>query len=554
MAYEIRTTHKNDEHESKLIQHLGIVGGICNESRLAELIDRHIELKRRKVSVGQAVQAMILNALGFTGRALYLTPRFYSSRPVDVLVGAGIQSSDLHDSSLGTALDAIYEYGITELFYSVAKEILTRYGISTRFSHLDSTTFSLHGVYNSEEEEDEIEEGVIQITKGYSRDNAPELNQVVLQLICAHKSSIPLWIEALSGDRSDKKSFRETVREFQKQFDSQSMPYVVMDSAFYSQQNLADSGEFRWVTRVPETLKEVKEHYRKIDTEKMLPLAEGYRYQRAQSMYGGIEQRWLIIHSEQAYRREIKTFEKNLEKERDRNAKALKHLRNEAYACEADAEKAAGQFRKKLRHQSIEYSIISRNRYGAKGRPAKDAEPDTVEWYIDGTLSDDGKAIAETKKRKGMFVVATNELDRSVLSDEQLLEAYKDQGVSVERGFRFLKDPLFYAESLYLKSPKRIMALLMVMTLSLLMYSLAEMRIRSALKEKKRSIWDQKNKKTARPTVRWVFMIFEDVLLLYTRKGQSIEKQAMNIREEHRIVLECLGPPFEKIYFCESNS
>ena len=67
-------------------------------------------------------------------------------------------------------------------------------------------------------------------------------------------------------------------------------------------------------------------------------------------------------------------------------------------------------------------------------------------------------------------------------------------------------------------------------------------------------IWDQKNKKTARPTVRWVFMIFEDVLLLYKRTSQSIEKQAMNLREEHRIVLECLGLPFEKMYFCESSS
>jgi len=549
MAYEIRTTHKNGGHESKLIQHLGIVGGICNESRLAELIDRHIEQKRRKVSVGQAVQAMILNALGFTGRALYLTPRFYSSRPVEVLVGEGIQSSDLHDSSLGTALDAIYEYGITELFYSVAQSILPRYGISTRFSHLDSTTFSLHGVYNSEEEEADIDEGVIHITKGYSKDNAPELNQVVLQLICANKSSIPLWIEALSGNTSDKKSFKETIKEFQKQFDGESMPYMVMDSAFYSQQNIAESGDFRWVTRVPETLKEVKEHYRELDKEQMLPLAAGYRYRPVRSTYGGIEQRWLIIHSEQSCLREIKTFEKNLEKERDRNAKALKHLRNEAYACEADADKAARQFSKKLRHQSFEYSIVFRNRYGAKGRPAKEAEPDTVEWYINGALRDSETAIAETKKRKGLFVVATNELDSAVLSDEQLLEAYKDQGVTVERGFRFLKDPLFYAESLYLKLPQRIMALLMVMTLSLLMYSLAEMRVRSALKEKQCAIWDQKNKRTDRPTVRWVFMIFEDVLLLYTKRGQDVEKQAMNIREEHRIVLECLGPQFKKMYF-----
>jgi len=49
-----------------------------------------------------------------------------------------------------------------------------------------------------------------------------------------------------------------------------------------------------------------------------------------------------------------------------------------------------------------------------------------------------------------------------------MLENYKDQGVSVERGFRFLKDPLFFAHSLFLKKPERIMALLMIMGLSLM--------------------------------------------------------------------------------------
>jgi len=281
---------------------------------VADLIDRHIEQKRRKVTVGQAVQAMILNALGFTGRALYLTPRFYANRPVDHLIGNGLRARDLHESSLGTALDAIYEFGITELFFRLAQNICNRYGIPTRFGHLDSTTFSLHGVYNSEEDRSEISERVIHITKGHSKDNAPELNQVVLQLICTHKSSIPLWIEALSGNTSDKKSFARTVKEFQKQFDREQMPYMVMDSAFYTKENINGSSDFKWVTRVPETLKEVKEYYRELEVETMLPLAEGYRYMPVSSRYGDMKQRWLIIHSEQAYEREIKTFEKTLKK------------------------------------------------------------------------------------------------------------------------------------------------------------------------------------------------------------------------------------------------
>ncbi|MGC1951505.1 MAG: hypothetical protein WA970_02745 [Gammaproteobacteria bacterium] len=41
----------------------------------------------------------------------------------------------------------------------------------------------------------------------------------------------------------------------------------------------------------------------------------------------------------------------------------------------------------------------------------------------------------------------------------------------MESNFRFLKDPLSLASSLYLKSPKRLMAQMSVMTLCLLVYA-----------------------------------------------------------------------------------
>ena len=291
MATKVRTRYIDDKHENKLIQHLGIVAGICDESHLAERIDALVEQSRRKVSVGQAVQAMILNALGLSGRALYLTKRFYTSRPVDLLIGEGIRADDLHDSSLGTALDAIYDRGITELFSSVAGSILAQYGVPTRFVHLDSTTFSLHGVYNSEEDEEVIPKGVIHITKGYSKDSAPGQNQVVLQLICTHRSSMPMWVEALSGNTVDKKSFAKTVKAFQQQFYRSSMPYVVMDAAFYTQTNLQSCDDVRWVTRVPETLSEVKRLYDEIETEQMMSLSPGYRNLSVDNHYAGVPQR-----------------------------------------------------------------------------------------------------------------------------------------------------------------------------------------------------------------------------------------------------------------------
>ena len=58
------------KNTSKLLQHLGIVAGICDEAQLTQQIDQIIPPNKREVSVGQAVQAMILNALGLSGRAL----------------------------------------------------------------------------------------------------------------------------------------------------------------------------------------------------------------------------------------------------------------------------------------------------------------------------------------------------------------------------------------------------------------------------------------------------------------------------------------------------
>ena len=63
--------------------------------------------------------------------------------------------------------------------------------------------------------------------------------------------------------------------------------------------------------------------------------------------------------------------------------------------------------------------------------------------------------INELEKRAGRFVLATNRLDKSKFSSDEILIKYKEQQAA-ERSFGFLKDPLFFADSVFLKSPKRI--------------------------------------------------------------------------------------------------
>ena len=96
------------------------------------------------------------------------------------------------------------------------------------------------------------------------------------------------------------------------------------------------------------------------------------------------------------------------------------------------------------------------------------------------------------------------------LSDVEVLAGYKGQA-QAEGGFRFLKDPLFFVSSLFVKKPCRIQGLLMVMTLALLVYSVAQRRLRHALAEQNATIPNQMNQPTSRPTLRWVFQMLEGI-------------------------------------------
>jgi transposase len=115
-------------------------------------------------------------------------------------------------------------------------------------------------------------------------------------------------------------------------------------------------------------------------------------------------------------------------------------------------------------------------RYDQWGQPGKGVPSDRVVYQIDGALASSLTPRQALIDQHSCFLLATNELDATQLTPQELLEGYKGQ-VQAERGFRLMKDPSFLASSLYLKKPERIMALFMVITVCLLVYAALEYRI-----------------------------------------------------------------------------
>jgi transposase len=532
------------EYTTQRLDHLGIVAGICQEIGLQEQINQALGESRRKVSYGAAVQAMILNGLGFSSRALYLTPQYLKNKPVDLLIGEGLQAEDFNDDSLGRTLDRLYEVGVTEVFAKVAGHALSVYGIAYQFYHLDSSSISVEEEYKKEGDE-----GVIKITYGYSKDKRPDLKQAMLNLITGHRTRIPVWMEALSGNSSDKQSFPESIQQFVKQMKDAGDAYFVVDSALYSADNLKDLQGIYWLTRVPGTLAEAKELIEDADPAQMLALGDGYKYLAHSSEYGGVKQRWLLVYSEKARKRGEKTLDKRLEGEQDKAKRAWHKVAGVRFNCEQDAQKALAAFQQRWKYHRVEAHLEPIRGYSHSGRPRKDAVPAVVGYRLEGEIVLVKPAVEAARQKLGYFILATNQLDVERLPPQAMLAEYKAQGTSVERGFRFLKDPLFFADSLFLKTPRRIMALLMVMTLALLVYALAERQLRLRLTEAGQSIPNQIGKQTQSPTLRWVFQLFEgiDVLTIWQNE-QILDRQILNLRPVHITIIQLLGPHIRNCY------
>lgn len=92
------------------------------------------------------------------------------------------------------------------------------------------------------------------------------------------------------------------------------------------------------------------------------------------------------------------------------------------------------------------------------------------------------------------------------------------------------------------------MALSVIMVLCLLVYRLAEKRLRTRLAETDQTIPDQLNKPTNRPTMRWVFQCFEGIELLHIQTQRQVTSLTLRLEPLHEQILALLGPPYQHLY------
>ncbi|BDA75050.1 hypothetical protein CAL7716_092160 [Calothrix sp. PCC 7716] len=360
-------------------------------------------------------------------------------------------------------------------------------------------------------------------------------------------------MRAGDGNEADKAVFGKILTEFKKQivFDS----IMVCDSALYSQENLQLIEHLKWISRVPLTIKKAQELVQSVNTEDMKEVEEieeieeidtekkgkktyqnldGYKWKEEIVNYGGIKQIWLIVESQKRRNSDLEKLDKKIKKEKGKVEKLLKDLKKEDFETPEQARYKLKGVNKHLKLFEIKEVKLTES---------KSKDNKTI-YKMEGVGHEKLKEIEIRRREAGRFILATNIVnDDEKLKPEEIITTYKNQQ-SCERGFRFLKDPLFFADSFFVENPERIETMLFLMSLCLLVYNLGQRELRNSLKRIKIGIKNQLGKLTLSPTLRWVFQCFQGVHI-FILDGIN---QIFNLTPERHFILSCLPSSCQKYY------
>jgi len=120
-----------------------------------------------------------------------------------------------------------------------------------------------------------------------------------------------------------------------------------------------------------------------------------------------------------------------------------------------------------------------------------------------------------------------------------MLQAYQEQHITVEPGFRWIKNPAAISP-VWLEKPERMAALAMLTVVGLLVYAVIQRQVRLSLREHDRQLPGNKGL-TATPTAAVVLALFMPVMLVHFAVDNTPSLQVHGVQDDHRIVCHAVG-------------
>jgi transposase len=551
------------------VAHLPLVLGVVRKLNVAALIDTFCPPHPAQVlSCGRGVEALLLAILD-GHHALYKVGGRLEERGMLPLLQDGLRRASLNDYRLGQILDALFAANLNRVFGAIALNALEVYALSTPWLHQDTTTITLYGAY---EDETHSGEGPVppRPAYGHSKDGRDDLKQVLLSLGVSSEG-LPLRMGVRDGNTSDSTETPVAIEEYMA-LGLDGVRGIVADSKAYCKRTLGLCLEqgVGLITLVPRTCAVRQELEAWSQQHGPLPLLlekPGRTRQEAPRRWHGhsvvrqveveyadgrlamAELRFLVVHSSQLAQQAATTYTAAQAKEAERVAEHIQCVEARWFACAADAEAAItdyegrGQGRRGRkprlwRYHALHYRVEAVSfptKRPRRGRPPKAEIPQVEVRY---RLAVHAEALVLPEDVHGWTVLATT-VQPEVCTDAELLQVYQEQHLTVEPGFRWIKNPAAISP-VWLEKPERIAALAMLTVVGLLVYAVIQRQVRLYLRDHDRYIPGNKGP-TATPTAAVVFALFTQVMLVHFTIDNTPSLQVHGVQDYHRIVCEAVG-------------
>jgi transposase len=461
---------------------------------IAKIIDEHVELdpRRKILTHGQAAVAMI-TAILFQVMQLYRICKFASEKTVLKVLLPQIEADQYFDDRLADTLNALFGHGLGDLDMLITANMIDVFNIESFACHNDTTSVSMYGNADNNKTEQSI-----QITYGHSKKQRKDLKQFVWSMSVSSDHAFPLFQKAYSGNTADVTTYVEQWQRLIDLIGRRDFLYVA-DSKLICHQSMAhihdNDGYFVAPAPMYESYKKVFEdaldnHDRQWLIEYKGRFNRGFevpinfKYQNKDYRL-----RMIVLFDHGLFTRKQKTLQNRVNKTQKAFEQISTKLNRYKLKSYDAIDKACSAILKRHHTKAFfTYRIINepittyKNKH--RGRPSKKVKPEqvaVVEDHFKIELILDQNALQQAFSRCGYYPLLTNQ-SSDQLSIEDAMLAHKKQYKS-EHTFRRAKGP-YSIEPVYLHTPERIEAFLLLFKIALQMVVLIERTARKNIRER----------------------------------------------------------------------
>lgn len=534
----------------KPVEVLPLVKYYMEQLGLARLFDKFVPNRNgAEVAPAQVLCLLVMNIM-VSAKPLYRVEDWLHDY-LDGVTEERVEAGKYNDDRLGRNLDLLFAADRASFLTELSAKAIVLHQLEVETIHNDSTSVTFLGAYDGDDPE------AVTITHGYNKDHRPDCKQIVFGLNITGDGHVPLGYQLYDGNQADVTTHAANWQQLRELLDRENFVYVA-DSKLCSAENLktiADNGG-RFITVVPRNFREVKDFLERVRNGE--DLVWQYRHEVPDSRQQGRMQtyrihagevmdqgaRLLWVHSTAKARLEQNHREQRITKAEQALQKVAAGL-NQRFLktrdqIEGALKRATSGAQAYLSVTLHEVRTTERVQVG-RGRPSPHTryeDTEQIRYRLEWRREEN--EIRRAQRTDGLFPLA----DNTALDPVEVLRTYKNQPY-LEKRFSTKKSVLNVAP-VFLKSPRRIEAMMFLYFIALMLVSLIERRIRIEMKAQhiERLPLRPAGMQTKKPTWRTIMDSFHGVhLAINERSGKVIQTTLKGLSELRRQILVLLKVP-----------